>query len=379
MVDNENFKLPNVVFLDTNILEGLSVGKSDESYLKLKNLCDELGTKIVISEVVWYEWASHHIERTKKWIGQVKTGITEVNKLLSIEIPMVGMPEDYIKMLIRTLKNRLENSGIKVAPTPKNISVGDLALKASLKIKPFEKKGEKGFRDTVILKTIISYSKKHKFGKVFFITNDLIFEDEEVKKDIFNNGIDMSIYQNVPDAIKAINDTLDKKVKQAIDKRNEKRLSFVKLHESEVFDFLMKNAEISEDFLTKNGFLSAKTELYGRIEKVTSFKPVSITDVSEGYVSFKKEYIEEKEVEPVSISTSIDIEVIYSPMLLFNNPKLKVDSLNNFREEIDKVNRNYYDNPIKTTIQKQISIEARLIKNKKGEYQRLVLNSVLSF
>ena len=103
--------------------------------------------------------------------------------------------------------------GIEVIETPKNISIRQLVTMAAFKIRPFEDKREKGFRDTVILYTILEDAKKRNIKDCLFITEDKIFAHEDVQQIIKKYRVNIDIADSLETATVLIKSVLDEKIK----------------------------------------------------------------------------------------------------------------------------------------------------------------------
>jgi hypothetical protein len=69
----------------------------------------------------------------------------------------------------------------------------DMSLK---RVRPFEKKGEKGFRDTIILFTILGHAKS-KGSSCFFISNDRVYTHPDVERISKENGVDIYVFNRL--------------------------------------------------------------------------------------------------------------------------------------------------------------------------------------
>lgn len=370
---------PRSVYLDTNIIRGLDLKDTNTHFLELKNWAEQLKTEIAIPEVVMMEWHHDYQENLDKKTNQTSNNLKEIEILLGLKQKSFKLPDNYKTLLARMLAKKMGQFGIKILPTPQNISLNEFVKMAAFKIRPFEEKGEKGFRDTIILYTILEDMKNKKFKNAVFITKDGIFLHVDVQAIVKKYGVNLDILGSFDEASTHIQGVMDEKVKQLIEEDKQRLVNFVKSHKEDIFKFIKETAEISEDFITKGGFLSSKTEIFGKVENILNFEPVEI----EGAFGRLRSLIEGKDypkgTEPILISVKIKLKILYSPMLLFNRPRVKIQDLPRFKEVIQSTQPKFYGDPVEEEIIRSISIRATLKKDEKGNYSELKLENVNTF
>jgi len=88
-------------------------------------------------------------------------------------------------------RKQLDDNEVGIVQTPDDIDIKELISMAVNKKKPFVEKGEKGFRDTIILKTILSHAKGQGDVSHILVANDRIFSDSAVVDTINEAGIEL--------------------------------------------------------------------------------------------------------------------------------------------------------------------------------------------
>src|SRR5690348_15200950 len=144
---------PAIIYFDTNIISSLTLGNPQPEFLELAQLAQQIskpaGIKLSIPQVVSLEWLNDHWEAYKKKSSQIKSNLQDIEQLTDIRQHTFYSPTDEFEQVSKTYKKKLDSLGIAVTDTPKNISIDELLIMAAFKIKPFEEKGEKGFRDAI--------------------------------------------------------------------------------------------------------------------------------------------------------------------------------------------------------------------------------------
>jgi len=368
---------PSCIYLDTNILRKVGFTDLTAPFLGFKKWSDELKIPIVIPELVWMEWFNDFYENIQKKKSQTESNIRDFRILLKLDSEEFKLPDDYIDVLIVTLKEKIKEMGISIINTPKNISLDELVTMAVFKIRPFEDKGEKGFRDTIILYTILEDMKNNKIESSLFVTDDKVFTHKDVSKKIKSYKVDLQITTSFEESSKLVKEILDYKARSIIEDKEKKLLAFVNSKRSEIFSFVKNNAELTEDFITKGGFLSSKQDIFGQIESVIAFEPVEVESAFVRLRSYK-DMKYSKNTEPILISIKTMLRVVYSP-LSFSRPAVKAPDLSKFKEVVTNTRPSIFGEPEETKLIRSLTVSALAIKNDQDEYSDLKLENASTF
>ena len=205
---------PQAVYLDTNILTSLNRELNTPEYQELKNICDNLNISIFVPQIVLDEWIFHNLEeQTKKDFKQLDSLLQKIgNYVISEEDISVKIDKDkIIKELEKYLKNQITKVGIKIIQTPQ-IGLENLINRAVSKIRPF-KKEDKGFRDTIILYTILNYAKDFPKGNHLLITKDGDFDHSDVFNTASDFKVKLFIIKSIEEAKRSLQDFLQQAYK----------------------------------------------------------------------------------------------------------------------------------------------------------------------
>lgn len=366
---------PKNIYFDTNILRKIGFTNPVGPFLELKEWSEKIKAPLTIPEVVWMEWIYDFNENIKKKSSQVKENLRDIEILIEQKQKKFVLPDDYAEKLILSTKRKLKNWKVNVVNTPKNISLEELVTMAAFKIKPFEEKKEKGFRDTIILYTVLEDMKVKKIKDSLFISDDSIFTHEDVNKIISKYSVNLTIKNSLEDSVAYLKGVMDDVVKKFMEAKKQKLLGFVKTKQDEIFKFVKDKSELTEDFITKGGFLSSKQEVFGQIEKVLEFEPVEIESAFEAATS-PSEKQPPKNSEYILISVNTHLKIEYLPYLWFNRPSVKIEDISRFKEAIRSSSPQYYGDPTIKELTRSPSVTALVTKNEKGEYTSLKLERV---
>lgn len=370
---NKNF--PRSIYIDTNILRKIGITNFGTPFLELKEWSQKFEAPFVVPQAVWLEWLSDFEQNIKKKSSQTIENLRSIEILLEMKQKQFKLPDDYSGRLVKTIRKKLCFMGIGIANTPQNISIEELVRMAAFKIKPFEDKKEKGFRDTIILYTILEDMKKKSIKEALFVTDDRIFIHDDVNQIVKKYKINLSVVFSLEEATDHIKNVLDDVGRKLLEMKKQKLFDFVKTRQDLIFKFIKKNAELTEDFITKGGFLSAKRDIFGQIEKVLEFEPVEIEGAFEAAKS-PSEKQPPKNSEYILISVKTRLKIEYLPLLVFNRPSVKASDIDKFKEIIRNSAPRYYGDPAVVEVTRDPSVTALVKKDVKGNYVDLKLERV---
>jgi len=232
-------KWPRVIYLETSVLRALPIDIANAEFQELVEMCLPRHIKITVPEL-----ALNELLHARK--SSLHNSIRDLNKIVNGSMfkfsrPGINWPMDQ-KGMTQKLEDEirliLKKYSVGIIKTPK-LNMNEILEMAVKKAPPFEEKGEKGFRDTVILFTIIRYAKRHnKDGLNLVVTKDRIFTEDEVTKRFESEGLEFEIKDSIDGALIDLRKLLDEEEAKIREKRS--RILGI---------FLEQNRKIIESYL----------------------------------------------------------------------------------------------------------------------------------
>lgn len=193
-MDYEKFAL----ILDTNILQKGDNAKFDfselslDSYYKSMNIIElhdiTEQINVFIPEIVLLELSSHTLDRINSRINQLKDISEEFNKIASINIE-IDESFDSKTHIAAIKKFALKNVNYIEIPEDWSTLFNKVLDMALYKIPPFEKgkgKSDKGFKDAIILLSLVEFAKIEEYTHFVIFSKDQAFKkNEKILKDFF--------------------------------------------------------------------------------------------------------------------------------------------------------------------------------------------------
>jgi len=370
MTDN----FPHVIYFDTNALRELTFGISNVEYLKLKEFCKSNSIGLAVPEVVVYEWYYMQRREVLSEIDRIKQAIKKTNLLLNITQPEYKVPKKLFPSLASKVNQYIREAEMRGVKTTRKISIRKLIILAAKKTKPFEEKGEKGFRDMIMLLSIVEDMKKHNFRDGILITNDNIFQHEEIRQHL--QGKNVKVMNNFSQCF----DYLDKlKHKKAVDyfsAQSKRILEYLQTQKNTIFKYVVENAQVSADFLRGDFILFKEEEkIFGNIDKVIEATPKNISAAFPS-LTRKSEPLPAN-MGNITFTVNVDFRLQVSPYNFFNKPKFPISTPAEY-EKIKSTYPSLYLQTVEKIVNRPINVEA-IIDEKDGKYTNLILKRVITY
>lgn len=291
---------PEAVYLETSILRKLPIDIINAEFLDLLKICLQRKTTIAVPEVALDELLYARKLDLKANIERLKR-ISKHKIFMFSELPIEWRmnEEAMIKALEDNIRSIFKAHLIKTIRTP-NLDVKKLLKMAIEKNPPFQKKGEKGFRDAAIMYTIIEYAKVfHRDGLNLLISNDGVFRDETVREHFKAEGVSFDVTTSVADTVKHLEGLLEKEWAAIRTQRSEVLKSFLEENIGEIVNCVRSN--IATDLY----FISSVFVCPYPIQSIKSIEVRKIHSITPGALE------EGKTEGKVKISFSAAIDVTF--------------------------------------------------------------------
>lgn len=259
---------PKSVYFDTNTFRNLKKDITTPEYQELQNMCEKLRVTIAIPEIVKEEWLDYYLnQRLVKLFDKLASAIEELNYLIIDKQDLnLKINENSISSNLKThLEDQLKKTGLLIIETP-NMKLSDLVSRAVKKIRPFCSE-DKGFRDTMILFTILNHAKKYPKNDHFLISKDGDFSNDDVKKAAKEYGVNLIIHRSIQETIHYLGKFLEDKVKAILEQRSKKLEDFLKEKKEDIISFIRERGAFSELFFTEDLKKAAFTTKYLKLIK----------------------------------------------------------------------------------------------------------------
>lgn len=311
--------LPKAIYLDTNMLLSLPVWSPNIEFAELRRLASIIGIGLYIPQIVVRELKQRREEGAKDAIKQLKVEAQSLSSLLRKEVSAPAITLDYAAARINSLvTDFIRDLNLQVVDTPQDISMDTLVEMAVRGEAPFsprgaegKDKGDKGFKDALILFTVMQHMIGQGYKDGVFLTKDGHFDAPSVKTRLTQNNLTLSVFRTFTEAKDFLNSYLKSSEKSKQEREDKEIRRFLNEKFDFIDSFIMKNAKISAD-LFKNRFPLFHGEpdplAYYTVKRILGVRPKTITHVFRGHISGNAE--EKENAIAVSFSVSIQFDLM---------------------------------------------------------------------
>lgn len=292
--------LPRAIYLETTTLWGVAHRRDEPSLQTLRRYAENLlqiplfTTGVVVDELVQEyrkELANHKV--------RLEAARDEFARRRFV-LPTLNWPEPLEQVVARlpqVVRDNLVSYGLTVLPN-QPVDQERLLAMAVRKELPFTEKGEKGFRDAVILLTILGHAQANGWINLMIVTNDKAI---------------ISSITSLPEAARheiQIAHDIDSAVKNIVDFIDEVLQRYEASRKATCREAVLRERERVEEFIRQRGVFP-ETLFYNRLgfgESVSDIEKVSLTDVQVAAVAELPEKSTEGRVQ-VSLDADVDARI----------------------------------------------------------------------
>jgi hypothetical protein len=258
---------PGAIYLDTNILRKIPFQSASPEYNKIRTLIrkikslENIDIKIYIPEVVALEYADWITTEKIKDYNNYKKLIKVLNNFFKTEEFTFKEIYNIDEKISIAVDHFFERNALQKIGIAENISIRQLINMAIENRAPFQKagtstKGDKGFKDTIILYSIIEHMKSTCCNNAVFISEDNIFSDTNIKKTLSDDKLKLVVTVNFDGAA----NILSKHIRRVLgvlddyyDEEGLEYLSFLYPRFKEISEFIISNFDYNnEEFIRIN-------------------------------------------------------------------------------------------------------------------------------
>lgn len=366
------------VYIDTSILFDILNGSQRISFLKLRDFCLKYKIDLYIPEIVYQEWISKNLIKINENMEKIQKELKKISDILEIDKLEYNLDFEFREVLEKILNDFIKQSKLRKIPINEKIDFNKL-IENAVNYRATFKEKDKGFKDYLILTTIIDNMKKNRLNKSIILTKDSDFSSEKVHNFIREYDIEILTFKNLEETIEKIEGLIDQVYEHFKQKEQTKLLNFLNKKKEDIFRYIMdNNPKISDSFLLGSFLSPPEDRIEGDIERIISVTPKEISDA---YTDSLSSNIIPEGWKPITISSAFEFRVIIrklNTLRFLIVGKLKQFSLSD-PEKFNHVETEYPEyHEYEQIITRNIFVEAH-IKEEEEKLLDLRLIKVLSY
>jgi hypothetical protein len=351
--------VPNAIYLDANALVGLSGSTNDPNFRALRDKAESWRASIFLPDVAYREWKHKRVCTIQSKLASALRNARELRPFVELADPPELAPMEVEKLVEAQLARELRELGVTVVPTPTHkIELDELLNMAIRKLRPFEEKGEKGFRDTVILMTIADHMQQNGHENALLVSGDCVFDHPDIAERLKGYKLRIVRARDFADAAAMMKKAGWFEINQYMAEYSRKVCAFANTRLDALWDAARMTATVDASPLWGAGSGGP------RIERVLDARPAKVTNAFE-----VSPYGAEPEVAMVILEIELDViaEVTTRQSLLSGLQRFSLSAEDDFRavtraEDHTEMKR--------TTVTRDVTLEVELSKVN-GEYTEL--------
>lgn len=312
---------PKSVYLESSALCG-----SERSYPHfaliggLRDLCERLSVPLFVPDVAFQEWTRHCRNCVENDLKETSRLLRQLSNLFGpISLEWMKDRKDKTREVEKLLREFLSHSSISIISTPHNIDIEELIHMSVNKVKPFEIKGEKGFRDSVILFTIFEHAKNEQNGPHLLVANDTVYKEPDVTALAEKHDVELVVTSSIQEARSILEEFLEEKIKAEIEAKSLTLKSFLDANTDTITEFL-KGIPWPLSFLNRDNRLGSGI-MAATLNDIQRVRIISATQIEPAMDFDKQRHSTVSFLSSVSFAFDVIARVRTPPA--FHEPKLR--------------------------------------------------------
>lgn len=204
-------------------------------------------------KICYLEWHRHRKQYLDGLVTKTGASLDELFRTFGCKPPVDWGRDrgEVIQKLDHRTREILKERKISIVKTPPT-ELDRLVEMAVNKIRPFEEKGEKGFKDSLILFTVFHHAKGHENHTQLLVTNDEIYKHPDVIRLAGESSVELLTADSLVSAIQEL-EGWGQHINQIFKEYDEATLKLF-LHEQfpKITDFIKNNCEFPLSSLNRN-------------------------------------------------------------------------------------------------------------------------------
>lgn len=372
MAEPEQIILPKAIyFFDANALIAAPNTLATQPIAEIVEMAKILGTDMFIPQIAAWEWLARCCADALKAMGRIEREAKQIGSLLGrAPLEVERIPDDDLRGAVRAIQaNRLLAIGFQIVSTTQ-IELADLITLFLDKVPPFND-GDKGFKDAIILETILQHAcRDNKFDHIVIVSSDKVFGHSALSSKFAEAGTTVHVVDGAPQdllprTVEKLETMLDDARNAIIVRKGERATTFAKKHESEILGFIAKNATISmllvkgygRQYGRKKDENDQKLE-YARIISVDNIRPLCVESAF-AYPSSARKPSDGRKAFLITVRLEIDLTIARTNV--FAEPSVPIDNASALLEAQSRWQ--YPDTEESITVKRGIQVSASVSPN----------------
>ena len=233
--------LPGKVYLETSLLRGLPFDLERADFLVFRELCDRYGVPLATTRLCVDELIEHRRADLRKWTAAIEAPPPWLSAHVGspVAVQWSKSKDDVLGEVASAVVRVLGSQGIEIIENAK-IDPDKLLEMAVKKVPPFKDKG-RGYRDAVILLTILDHERNRQDVRgCLIVASDGDFENPRELPEA--RGLGIEVVRSAQEARENLEQRMEDLVKAHLKLRGQKLEDFLLTRRSQIQQFIRQHA-----------------------------------------------------------------------------------------------------------------------------------------
>jgi hypothetical protein len=369
----DEVRLAEAIYLDTNVLRKLSHGETASDFVELREKATRIGLSVFAPEVAVREWIESGVDDAHASLRKLKDAAGKLGQSLGRDPINHDEPADVALTVRRRMVEYLDSAKISVVRTPPGLSLEMLLDMAVQHEAPFEME-DKGFKDTLILFTIIDHMRSEGLSRSILVSGDAVFNHDHVKNRLSEERLVLEVAKNMKEASKLLDTQFGEAVAIWNAQDQERIKSLLTRQFDRVAKFIIERGAVSPSYFSGGLFAERRLPPGVSPKRILAVRPKEVREVFPGLTLTRTPIPEGMIAVTFSVAVQFDLIVDRYPIPFLAGPSVPLSNPQEY--QLDSI---LPAPPVEeqTTVIADISVEAA-VREREGEYSELTLLNVLA-
>jgi hypothetical protein len=258
----------NYIFFDTSTLISENWPQLSAKLTYCLQLATAMEKKVCFPSVVEQELEIKWLVIFDEKCTQLKKSIEKINKhLLANDLVKIELPDREVALKEYRKKVKIIKDLYHVESIDRPQVDKDTLINMAINYNPPFEEGDKGFKDTIILFSILEHMQKEKSADGLIITQDQIFYDDEISELARKRGLNLKVIESVDQLLKELKKTLNVHMEETYRSEQKKATNSLETISEKIKKFILDNIEFNiEDLLFYQHRLGGKIIKIDKLE-----------------------------------------------------------------------------------------------------------------
>lgn len=269
---------PDYIYLESSALLALNTDLKDLKFQNFLQYTRALEVPLFTTALCVDEFVAERIERLRETLSDFQESMEDVGRFLGQrpEVRPLGSADDLAEQIRAVFRHGLEEAEVEIIENA-SLSLPELLHRATRHVQPFEPK-DKGFKDTIILLTILGDASRRGARTAMLIVTDGDFHTQEIRDQARAAGMELVVVRTIDDAVAHLKQVLAEDTRRRIDEEIANLKAFLLGEEESILRAIRQERFNEWDLTRGTGVFRIHEVLDSRLNEIESVIPEALLE-----------------------------------------------------------------------------------------------------